>query len=143
VVARGGPGADPVVIDLDSTVCEVHGKAKEGAAYGYTRVLGYHPPLATWAASGEVLHAQLRKGSAQRGAKRFIEELVARVRRAGVKGPLVIRGEPAFVPTPKITTAARPSAAAGCAAVWVAPGRNPLRRTWSKRIDHAAKQHCP
>ena len=27
-----GPGTDPVVIDLDSTICEVHGKAKQGAA---------------------------------------------------------------------------------------------------------------
>ena len=42
-----GPGTDPVVIDLDSTICEVHGKAKQGAAYGYTKRLGYHPLLAT------------------------------------------------------------------------------------------------
>ena len=27
-----GPGADPMVIDLDSTICEVHGKVKQGAA---------------------------------------------------------------------------------------------------------------
>ena len=41
-----GPGASPMTMDLDSTICEVHGKAKQGAAYGYTRVLGYHrwPP---------------------------------------------------------------------------------------------------
>jgi hypothetical protein len=52
-----------VTIDLDSTICEVHGKAKHGAAYGYTKVLGYHPLLATRADTGEVLHARLRKGS--------------------------------------------------------------------------------
>ncbi len=91
-----GPGPSPVTIDLDSTICEVHGKTKEGAAYGYTRVLGYHPLLATWAATGEVLHARLRKGSSQRGAKRFAEELVARVRRAGATGPLVVRADAGF-----------------------------------------------
>jgi hypothetical protein len=91
-----GPGAGPVVIDLDSTVCEVHGKAKEGAAYGYTKVLCYHPLLATWAATGEVLHARLRKGSSQRGAKRFCEELIARVRRAGATGSLVVRADSGF-----------------------------------------------
>ena len=29
-------------MDLDSTVCQVCGKAKHGAAYGHTGVLGYH-----------------------------------------------------------------------------------------------------
>ena len=91
-----GPRDEQVVIDLDSTVCEVHGKKKQGAAYGYTKVLGYHPLLAVWAATGEVLHARLRKGSSQRGAKRFVEELVARVRRAGAAGPVVVRGDAGF-----------------------------------------------
>jgi hypothetical protein len=70
-----GPGTNPVTIDVDSTICEVHGKAKHGAAYGYTKTFGYHPILATRANTGEVLHARLRKGSSQRGAKRFVEEL--------------------------------------------------------------------
>ena len=77
--AGAGPGAGPVTIDLDSTVCEVHGHQKQGAAYGYTRQLGYHPLLATRAETGEVVHARLRKGSSQRGANRFIEELIARL----------------------------------------------------------------
>jgi hypothetical protein len=48
-------------------------------------VLGYHPLLATRAETGEVLHARMRKGSANiaHGARRFIDEVVARVRRAG------------------------------------------------------------
>jgi Transposase DDE domain group 1 len=93
-----GPGSKAVTIDLDSTICEVHGKAKQGAAYGYTKVLGYHPLLATRADTGEVLHARLRKGSAntQRGAKRFVEELIARVRRAGASGALRVRGDAGF-----------------------------------------------
>jgi len=91
-----GPGVAPMTIDLDSTICEVHGRAKHGAAYGYTRVLGYHPLLATWAATGEVLHARLRKGSSQRGHTRFVEELIARVRRAGAVGGLVVRADSGF-----------------------------------------------
>lgn len=31
-----GPGRRCLVIDLDSTICEVTGKAKQGAAYGYS-----------------------------------------------------------------------------------------------------------
>lgn len=42
-----GPGSQPMTIDLDSTIVEVHGDQKQGAAYGYTKVLGYHPLLAT------------------------------------------------------------------------------------------------
>jgi hypothetical protein len=96
--AGAGPGDVPMTIDLDSTICEVHGKQKHGAAYGYTKVLGYHPLLATRAETGEVLHARLRKGSAntQRGAQRFVEELVARVRRAGASGRLTVRADSGF-----------------------------------------------
>lgn len=91
-----GPGAAAMTIDLDSTICEVHGKAKHGAAYGYTKTFGYHPILATRAGTGEVLHARLRKGSSQRGAKRFAEELIARVRRAGASGTLTVRADAGF-----------------------------------------------
>jgi len=91
-----GPGSNPMTIDVDSTICEVHGKQKHGAAYGYTKVLGYHPLLATRADTGEVLHARLRKGSSQRGAKRFAEELIARVRRAGASGALTVRADAGF-----------------------------------------------
>lgn len=93
-----GPGKSPLVIDIDSTICEVAGKAKHGAGYGYTKVLGYHPILATRADTGEVLHARMRKGAAntQRGARRFINELVARVRRAGATGELTMRFDSGF-----------------------------------------------
>ncbi len=74
----------------------MHGKQKQGAAYGYTRQLGYHPLLATRAHTGEVLHARLRKGSSQRGVNRFVEELIARVRRAGATGAVVLRADSGF-----------------------------------------------
>jgi hypothetical protein len=94
-----GAGPDgPMTIDLDSTVCQVHGHAKQGAAYGYTHTLGYHPLLATRADSGEVLHARQRTGRANtaRGAARFVDELAARVRRAGASGELTMRMDSGF-----------------------------------------------
>lgn len=102
--AGAGPGAGPMTIDLDSTICEVHGHAKGGAAYGYTRVLGYHPLLATRADTGELLHTRLRTGKAHsaRGAVRFCRELARRVRRAGAAGPLVVRADSGFWSAPII-----------------------------------------
>jgi hypothetical protein len=96
--AGAGPGDAPMTIDIDSTICEVHGYAKQGAAYGYTRVLGYHPLMATRADTGEVVHARMRKGSAGsgRGAQRFVRELIGRLRRAGATGKLTIRADSGF-----------------------------------------------
>lgn len=87
-----------MLIDIDSTITEVHRHHKHGAAYGYTRQLGYHPLIATLAGTGEVLHARMRKGSAgsSRGVVRFAEELIARVRRAGVTGALTVRADSGF-----------------------------------------------
>src|SRR5215210_1991551 len=96
--AGAGPGEERLVIDLDSFVGEVHGYDKQGAAYGYTRELGYHPLLATRAGSDEVLHIRLRTGSAhtQRGGPRFVDELIARVRRAGAVGEILVRADSGF-----------------------------------------------
>ncbi len=93
MVLGAGPGERELVVDIDSTIREVFGKLKAGAAYGYTKVLGYHPILATRADTGEILHARMRKGSANtaRGTKRFVEELVARLRRAGATGQIIVR----------------------------------------------------
>ena len=44
--AGAGPGDGPLVIDIDSFIGEVHGDKKQGASYGYTRKLGYHPLVA-------------------------------------------------------------------------------------------------
>ena len=42
------PGADSYAfLDVDSTISRVYGYAKQGADYGYTRVRGLHPLLAT------------------------------------------------------------------------------------------------
>ena len=69
--AGAGPGDSPLTIDLDSTICETYGLAKEGARHhGYTGARGYHPLLAIAAGTGEVLMSRLREGRANtaRGA---------------------------------------------------------------------------
>jgi len=96
--AGAGPGDGRLTIDVDSFVGETHGYAKQGASFGYTRKRGYHPVLASRAETGEVLHARLRKGSAntQRGFVRFVDELIARVGRAGATGVKVLRADSGF-----------------------------------------------
>jgi hypothetical protein len=96
--AGAGPGDGRLVVDVDSFVGEVCGYQKQGAAYGYTRVFGYHPILATRADTREALHIRLRKGSAntQKGIKRFCEELIARVERAGATGTKLLRADSGF-----------------------------------------------
>ena len=96
--AGAGPGAGRLVIDVDSFVGEVCGRLKQGAAYGYTHLLGYHPILATRADTREALHIRLRKGSAntQKGMLRFTDELIARVARAGASGVKLLRADSGF-----------------------------------------------
>ena len=97
--AGSGPGDGPLTIDLDSTICETYGLAKEGARHhGYTGQRGYHPLLAVAAGTGEVLMARLREGRANtaRGAAHFLRETLGRVRYAGAKGQLTVRADSGF-----------------------------------------------
>jgi len=96
--AGAGPGDGRLVIDVDSFVGEVCGRLKQGAGYGYTHLLGYHPILATRADTREALHIRLRKGSAntQKGMLRFTDELIARVTRAGATGVKLLRADSGF-----------------------------------------------
>jgi len=96
--AGAGPGAARLVIDVDSFIGEVFGDQKQGAGFGYTKVRGLHPILATRAGTGEVLQIRLRKGAAntQRGMLRFTDELIARVDRAGATGIKLLRADNGF-----------------------------------------------
>ena len=97
--AGAGPGDSPLSIDLDSTICETYGLAKEGARYhGYTGARGYHPLLAIAAGTGEVLMSRLREGRANtaRGVAHFLRETVGRVRYGGARGQLTVRADSGF-----------------------------------------------
>ena len=107
--AGPAPGTD-VFVDVDSTICEVSGVGKQGAAFGYTKVRGYHPLLATCAgdAAGggarQLLGARLRGGNAAsgRGAGNFVTETLSRLRAAlpvdtcGRRGRVTLRADAGF-----------------------------------------------
>ena len=90
------PAVAELTLDLDSTVCEVCGKAKQGACYGHTKVLGYHPLVAVRADTGEVLHSRMRSGSSQRGQVHFARETLARVRRLAAGASVTVRADSGF-----------------------------------------------
>jgi hypothetical protein len=97
--AGAGPGAETFTIDLDSTICETYGLAKQGGSdFTYTGVRGYHPLLAVAAGTGDVLMARLRGGNANSGrsAGHFLTETIGRVRSAGASGQLTMRADSGF-----------------------------------------------
>jgi hypothetical protein len=94
---------------MDSTICQVFGLLKQGVGFGYTKVRGYHPLLATRADTGEVLPSRLRGGAAftARGACGFLAETFSRVRAAGATGLLTLRENSGFYSKAVLTTCRR------------------------------------
>ena len=95
---------DQVMVDIDDTIIEVHGYAKQGSGYGYSGVRGLNAILATLTTNqgAPVIVAQrLRKGScgSPRGAKRLVTDALATVRklRTGpTGGKVLLRADSAF-----------------------------------------------
>jgi hypothetical protein len=92
---------DFVFLDVDDTIIEVHGYAKQGSGYGYSGIRGLNAALATasTASSAPVVVAQrLRRGAAasSRGAKRLVSDALSALGRAGVPGPVLVRADSAF-----------------------------------------------
>jgi len=97
--AGGGPGNEPFTIDVDSSIHETYGLAKEGGSrFTDNHVRGYHPLYAVAAGTGDVLHIRLRGGTAHagRGGAGFLTETFHRVRKAGSTGPIVLRADSGF-----------------------------------------------
>ena len=89
-----------VLVDVDDTVIEVHGYAKQGAGFGYSGVRGLNALLATATTpdAAPVLVAQrLRKGScgSPRGAKRLVADALKTTSALTAAKPL-IRADSAF-----------------------------------------------
>jgi len=96
--AGAGPREPTLKLDLDSTVIETYGLAKQGGKhFTYLHTRGYHPLLAVIAESGEVVHSRLREGRAQagRGAADFASRALARIRRRWL-GEVVVRADSGF-----------------------------------------------
>jgi hypothetical protein len=107
--ASGGPVAGDAdtdrgyaLLDVDDTIIEVHGHAKQGAGFGYSGVRGLNALLATLTIAGAVpvvVAQRLRKGStgSPRGAKRLVGDAVRTARRLLGKGhPILVRMDSAF-----------------------------------------------
>ena len=100
--------------DVDDTIIEVNGHAKQGAGLGYSKVRGLNALLATATVAGSapvVVAQRLRKGScgAPRGAKRLVADALKTVSKlhggSGVK-PL-LRADSAFYGAPTVGAAVR------------------------------------
>jgi hypothetical protein len=103
-----------VLVDVDDTIIEVHGYAKQGAGFGYSGVRGLNALLATVTTAGTapvVVAQRLRKGScgSPRGAKRLVADALTTVAKlpgeTGIK-PL-LRADSAFYGAPTIGAAVR------------------------------------
>jgi Transposase DDE domain group 1 len=57
-------GSAPVVLDIDSSLVEIHSEHKQGTGPTYKGGFGFNPMLCTADATGEVLAALLRPGNA-------------------------------------------------------------------------------
>jgi hypothetical protein len=96
------PSADRIaLVDLDDTVRQTHGYAKQGAGYGYTGVKGLNALIATVStptAAPVITATRLRKGSTNsaRGAARLIADALAATRAAGAAGLVIVRADSAF-----------------------------------------------
>jgi hypothetical protein len=96
------PGADRyVIVDIDDTVRQTYGYAKQGAGRGYTGVKGLNALLAIVSTTGSaplIAAARLRKGSTNsaRGAARLLTDALATVRRAGAIAIVLVRADSAY-----------------------------------------------
>jgi hypothetical protein len=124
LTAAGGQGAQVrrdgtstrVLVDIDDTIIEVHGHAKQGAGFGYSGVRGLNALLATVTTSGSapvVVAQRLRKGScgSPRGAKRLVADALKTVNKLhpGSGRPL-LRADSAFYGAPTVGAAVRAGA---------------------------------
>lgn len=106
------PSDQLVMVDIDDSIIEVHGHAKQGASFGYTRVRGLNMLLAvasTQTSAPVVVAQRLRKGScgSPRGAKRLVADALKTVRTMRPDGRVLVRADSAFYGSPTVGAAVR------------------------------------
>jgi hypothetical protein len=113
------PGLDgTVLVDVDDSIIEVHGHAKQGAGFGYSGIRGLNMLLATVStasAAPMVVAQRLRKGScaSPRGARRLVADALATVRSLRPPdggGTVLLRADSAFYGSPTVGAAVRAGA---------------------------------
>ncbi|MBO0821952.1 MAG: IS1380 family transposase [Nocardiopsaceae bacterium] len=111
------PGAEQLtLLDLDDTIRETHGYAKQGVGYGYNKIKGLNALLATIStplAAPVVAASRLRKGSVNsaRGAGKLLAEALRTAGACGAggldrNGLVIMRADSAYY-THEVVAAAR------------------------------------
>ena len=96
------PDADQLVfVDIDDTVRQTYGYAKQGTGRGYTGIKGLNALLAvvsTPTSAPLIAATRLRRGSTNsaRGAAKLLADALATARRAGAAGLLLVRADSAY-----------------------------------------------
>jgi hypothetical protein len=117
------PGAGTLAfVDIDSQQKRVYGHAKQGAAFGFTKIQGkgllvrglnvLAATICTPLAAPVIAGTRLRGGNASsaRGAASMITEAASTARAAGCTGTLVVRMDSAFYGAPACSAARRAGA---------------------------------
>jgi hypothetical protein len=112
------PGADVLAfVDVDSQQKRVYGHAKQGAAFGFTKIQGkgllvrglnvLAATVCTPLAAPVIAGTRLRGGNASsaRGAASMITEAVGTARATGCTGTLIVRMDSAFYGAPAVSAA--------------------------------------
>jgi len=108
--ARTGEGI--VFLDVDDTVRQVHGYAKQGAGFGYSGVRGLNIQLATLTtrtSAPVIARARLRRGNvgSASGAGRLVAQAMTTATAAGVRGQVMVRADSAYYGWALVGTAIR------------------------------------
>jgi Transposase DDE domain group 1 len=117
------PGADVLAfIDIDSQQKRVYGHAKQGAAFGFTKIQGkgllvrglnvLAATICTPLAAPVIAATRLRGGNASsaRGAASMVTEAAGTARAAGCTGTLIVRMDSAFYGAPAVWAARKAGA---------------------------------
>lgn len=101
-----------VFLDVDDTVREVHGYAKQATAFGYTGVRGLNVQLATISSpssSPVIARARLRRGNtaSATGVARLLAQAISTARAAGVTTRILARADSAYYGHAFVATALR------------------------------------
>ena len=93
-----GPGYERLVVDVDSFVGEVHGYREGGSRLRVHEEARVSPDdrLPRGHGRGAARAAAQGQAASPRGVVRFVDELIARVRRAGAVGEKLLRADSAF-----------------------------------------------